>query len=302
MDLYAQARRSGNERRKPKPGTGGSGEGEPIGYSPRTVKYMHTTIRKALDMAVEWGTVPRNVARAVRSPRVPRVEITPPNPEEVSRLLDSAEAHGDPLVGLWTTMVYSGCREGELLGLRWSDVDLDAGTLAIRRTLAGAKAGEPVFHEPKTSTARRTVTLAPVALAALRAHHDRQDFEKAALREGYADHGLVFASAVGTPLNASNVCHRFKSALRRAGLSDGFRPHDLRHAAATLMLKAGVHPKVASERLGHATTQITLDLYTHAVQGMEAEAAGRIHEALTAAREKAAREDERDQPNAAETA
>jgi integrase len=123
-------------------------------------------------------------------------------------------------------------------------------------------------------------------VAALRAHHDRQGFERSALNEAYADHALVFASAVGTPLDASNVVHHFKAALRRAGLPDRYRPHDLRHAAATLMLRAGVHPKVASERLGHANTQITLDLYTHAVPGLEAEAASRIHGALSEARKK----------------
>ena len=120
------------------------------GLAPRTVKYLHTTIRKALTLAVEWGALPRNVAAVVKAPKVPRVEIKPPSATEVARLLETAEACGDRLAPLWAVMVYSGCREGELLGLRWDDVDLDNGTIRIRRTLQSVKHGVPMFDEPKT--------------------------------------------------------------------------------------------------------------------------------------------------------
>jgi len=113
---------------------------------------------------------------------------------------------------------------------------------------------------------------------ALRVQRDRQSFERATLGDGYDDHGLVVASQSGTPINASNLNHRFKETLKRAKLSPTYRVHDLRHAAATAMLQAGIHPKVASERLGHASVAITLDLYSHLVEGLDSDAADRMEE------------------------
>lgn len=246
--------------------------------SPRSVKYAFTTIRKALALAVEWGSVPRNVAAVVKAPRVPKVEIRPPSAAEVRTLIDAAEASGSRFAPFWTVAAHSGAREGELLGLQWRDVDLDAGTISIRRTLAGVKDGAPIFHEPKTARSRRTVKLGATAMAALRVQRDRIAFDKATYVEGYAEHGLAFPSRTGTPMSASNLNHRFKEALKRAGLPDRYRVHDLRHAAATAMLQAGIHPKVASERLGHASVSITLDLYSHLVDGMDADAADRIED------------------------
>src|SRR5205823_6772836 len=102
------------------------------GLAPRTVKYLHTTIRKALDLAFEWRAISWNVAAAVKAPKVPRVEIAPPTAEQVAHLLDAAEAHGDRLAPLWTVAAFTGCREGELLGLKWQDVDFATGTLSVR--------------------------------------------------------------------------------------------------------------------------------------------------------------------------
>jgi integrase len=244
--------------------------------APRTVKYAFTTIRKALAMAVEWGVVPRNVAAVVKAPRVPKVEIHPPSPAEVRQLIDAAEASGSRFAPFWMVAVRSGARVGELLALQWRDANLSAGTISIRRTLAGVEDGAPIFHEPKTVRSRRTVRLSATALEALRVQQDRQAFDKAAYGDAYTDHGLVFPSRTGTATNVSTLNHRFKEALKRAGLPDRYRIHDLRHAAATAMLKAGIHPKVASERLGHASVAITLDLYSHLVEGLDADAAERM--------------------------
>src|SRR5207249_2109632 len=150
---------------------------------------------------VKWGYMPRNVVDAVDSPRVPRKEFTPPGLTDLVRLLAAADECGDRLSALWSTALYSGCRQGELLGLRWDDLDLDAGVLAVRRTLARATGGVPIFDEPKTSTSRRSLSLAPVAVAALRAHRARQNAERLALGEDWSDFGLVFTSTIGTPLN-----------------------------------------------------------------------------------------------------
>jgi len=257
--------------------TNADGVAEPT-YAPRTVKYAFTTIRKALAMAVEWGVVPRNVAAVVKAPRVPKSEIHPPTPAEVRKLIEATEASGSRFAPLWIVAAHSGAREGELLGLQWRDVSFEAGTISIRRTLAAVKDREPVYHEPKTARSRRTVKLSATAMAALRVQRDRVAFDRAALCVGYAEHGLVFPSRTGVPMSASNVNHRFKEALKRAELPHTFRVHDLRHVAATAMLRAGIHPKVASERLGHASVAITLDLYSHLIEGMDADAADRIDE------------------------
>jgi len=193
----------------------------------------------------------------------------------------TAGAAGDPLATLWTVALYSGCREGELLGLKWQDVDLNTGTLAIRRTLVGASGGTPRFGELKTARGRRTVTLPPVAVASLAQHRQRQLGQRSAQDSVYAEWDLVFATGLGTPLLARNVIRSFKAALGRAGLPAHVRVHDMRHAAATLMLEAGVYPKVASERFGHSNISITMDLYTHAVPGLGADAANRLERMIT---------------------
>jgi integrase len=296
--LYAQARKTGKRVKvkdedrpsdsTPKRGRKARTREERTGLSPRTVKYLHTTLKLALDMAVKWGAVPRNVARAVDAPRVPKVRVQAMHPAEVSKLLTSSTEAGDRLGALWTVAVYSGAREGELLGLTWGDVDFDHGTMTIWRTLVGRhQDGSPRFNETKTDKGRRTLSLDADALEALRLHRDRQQWDRQRLGEGYKDYGLVFASEVGTPLNPSNVIHRFKRALRRAGLSESYSPHSLRHANATLQLASGVATKVASERLGHSTVQITQDLYQHVLRELDESAATKIGDVLRAERDKA---------------
>lgn len=253
------------------------------GLAPRTVHHVHAVVHAALEQAVRWGYVARNVADVVQPPAVPRAELHPPRPEALATFLAAAEAAEDRLHALWSTAVYTGCRQGELLALTWPDVDLDAGTLTVHRTLLRADAGRPVFGAPKTAHSRRTVTLPPSAVAALRRHRRRQQTELAALGPDYADYGLVFCTRRGTALSARNVIRSFKAALARAGLPATVRFHDLRHAAATTMLLARVPLKVASARLGHSTVGITADLYTHAVPELEADAAAKLEAAIRGA-------------------
>jgi integrase len=146
-----------------------------------------------------------------------------------------------------------------LLGLQWPDVDLQAGTISIRRSLSAVPAGEPEFSEPKTDRSRRTIQLPPDALAALQVQKDRQAWDRQKLGEDYTDYGLVFATALGTALMKRNVIRSFKTALARAGLPIAIRIHDLRHAHATVMRKAGVDMKTVSERLGHSSIAITAE-------------------------------------------
>lgn len=273
-------------------------------YTPKMVHHIHAALHRAFGQAVKWGYLVRNVVEAVDPPSVPRMEMRPPDGNALGRLLDTAnegaaryrgalergespsrasQEHGDRLAALWTTAVYSGLRQGELLGLKWEDVDLDAGTITVRRILArvrGVHGSEPVFGEPKTSKSRRTVALPSEAVQALRAHRAQQNAERLATGLAWADYGLVFATHLGTPLHSRNVLRDYKKALARAGVAESFRFHDIRHAHATLMLRAGVPMKIASDRLGHSAIGITMDLYTHAIQSMDAEAAELVQRAL----------------------
>jgi integrase len=149
------------------------------------------------------------------------------------------------------------------LGLKWEDVDLEAGTLQVRRTLSNGE-----FTPPKTAKSRRSVNLTPTAVEALKRHSKRQAQEMMRADTLYRDQGLVFASLVGTPLSRRNLTRSFKALLKRAGLPHNVRFHDLRHTCATLLLSQNTHPKFVQELLGHATIAITLDTYSHIMPGM----------------------------------
>lgn len=260
---------------------------EPAKPAARTVKYCYTTVRRALDAAVQWGMVPRNVARGVDAPKVPRVEITAMPPADVARLLETAEAAGDRHASLFTLAVLAGCRKGELLALRWDDVDLTSGRLSIRRALKSLKDGVPEFGDPKTARGRRTLKLSRDAMAALRMQRAQQAEDKLALGPDYTDLGLIFATPLGTPLDPDNLNKRLKAALKRAGLAEHYTFHSLRHSAATMMLAAGVSPKTAADRLGHHSAGFTLDRYVHALESLDEDAADRIQDMLSAHRKAA---------------
>ena len=173
------------------------------GLSSTSVKYHHAIVRRALKQAVRWGLVARNVAEAVDPPRVQREEMRFLTPGEVGALLATAEAGGDRLAALWALAVYTGARQGELLALRWSDVDLDAGALTVSRALERIRGGAGVYAEPKTATSLRSLTVEADAVALLRAHRERQFEEKRAAGGAYADEGLIFCTQLGRPLTAS---------------------------------------------------------------------------------------------------
>jgi integrase len=246
--------------------------------SPRTVQYIHVTLHKALKQAVSDGLIPRNVTEAVKPPQIRREEIHPLTPEQVKTLLDTAR--GDRLETLYVLAVHTGLRQGELLGLKWDDVDLEAGTLQVRRTLTTAKGG-PVLSAPKTKGSRRSVGLSQTAVNTLRSHLERQLEEIDRAGSSWLENGLIFASETGEPLERRNVSkYQFKKLLKRAGLPD-VRFHDLRHTCATLLLGSNVNPKIVSEMLGHATIAITLDTYSHVLPNMQNEATKALEDALS---------------------
>jgi integrase len=248
------------------------------GFSPRTVQYVHVTLHKALKQAIMEGLIPRNATEAVKPPQVRREEMQPLSPEQVRVLLEAAR--GERLEALYVLAVTTGLRQGELLGLKWEDVDLEAGTLQVRRSLATTKDG-PQLTAPKTRGSRRTVRLTQSAVKALKSHLKQQLGEIDRAASLWRENGLVFASETGDPLDRRYVTtHRFKPLLKRAGLPQ-IRFHDLRHTCATLLLGRNVNPKVVSEMLGHASIAITLDTYSHVLPNMQSEAAKAMEDALS---------------------
>ena len=249
------------------------------GSAPASIHKMHTLLHKSLAQAVNDGLIPRNVADNLKLPRIDREEIDPLTAEEANRLIEAAA--GDRLEAIYTIAIHTGLRQGELLSLRWEDLDLEAGALRVRRTLTRTK-GTYSMGEPKTKKSRRTVRLTTGAVAALRGHLERQLEEMDRLGSLYQPGGLVFASEAGGIINPSNLRNRsFTRLLRRAGLPPDTRFHDLRHTCATLLLSRNVNPKVVSEMLGHATIAITLDTYSHVLPDMQEKAAIALEEALS---------------------
>jgi len=221
--------------------------------------------------------VPRNVSDAVKPPRPDPREMRPLSPVEARKLLDAAQ--GDRLEALYVLAVHTGMRQGELLALKWQDVDMENATVSVRRTLTRS-GGRYALGEPKTKKSRRSIRLAPQAAEALRQHLERQLSEMQMLGDAYADQGLVFTTDTGAPVNPSNVRQRsFAPLLKKANLPR-IRFHDLRHTCATLLLGKGTHPKLVQELLGHATVAITLDTYSHVMPGMGDQTARAMQDAL----------------------
>ena len=252
------------------------------GLKPSSVRSIHAVLHCALEQAVKWNLIPRNPARAVDPPKIREDEITPLDPEQVRKFLYAAS--GEKFEALYVLSLTTGLRMGEALGLKWTDIDLDAETLRVNRQLQrmrkdGNKAGKLEFSEPKNAS-RRAVDLPARTVRALCAHRKRQLEEKLGAGALYKDQGLVFATGKGTPVEAQNVVNRhFKPLLRCAGLPN-IRWHDLRHTCATLLLSRGTHPTYVQKLLGHASVQLTLDRYSHWMPTMGKHTANAMDEAL----------------------
>jgi integrase len=250
------------------------------GLSASTVQKVHHVLHKAFAQALRWDLIARNPADAVKAPTPRTEEMRPLSADETQRLLEAAR--GDRLEALYVLAVTTGMRRGELLGLKWSDVDLENSRLSIRRALTRTDNGKRVaLAELKTKGSGRTVRLPQRALEALRRHLERQLGEIEGAGDLYDDQGLVFTTEAGTPINPSNLRQRsLAPLLKRAGLPH-IRFHDLRHTCATLLLGKGVHPKFVQELLGHATIAITLDTYSHVMPGMGDQTAAAMEDALS---------------------
>jgi integrase len=249
------------------------------GLSGSTVQKVHHVLHKALAQAVRWNLIPRNPADSVKAPTPTPKEMHPLSAHEARRLL--AAARGNRLEALYVLAIHTGMRRGELLGLKWGNVDLENATVRVRRTLTRTDNGRRLaLGEPKTKNSRRTVRLTQRAVEALRSHRARQAEEKLRVGSLYQDQDLVFAGEGGGLINPSNLRQRsFALLLKQAGLPQ-ITFHDLRHTCASLLFQRNVHPKFVQELLGHASVAITLDTYSHMLPGMGGEAADAMGEAL----------------------
>ena len=238
------------------------------GLSPRTVQIIHTVLRKALQQAVRDDVLPRNVCDAVTAPRQTKKEIQPLTPAQAKRLFENVRE--DRLRALYVLAITAGLREGELLGLRWEDVNLERGLLQVRQQLTRTSDGLS-FTAPKRGKAR-VVRLTDMAIAALGAHWVAQNEERTRAGFLWQETGLVFTSTVGTPIDVGNLTYRsFRPLLKRTDLPR-IRFHDLRHTCATLLLSKGTHPKIVQEMLGHANISMTMDTYSHVLPDMQEKA------------------------------
>lgn len=237
----------------------------------------------ALDKAVEWKLVAHNVCDMVKPPRIKRYEIQPLTPEQVQQFLAAIQGHR--YEALFVLALATGMRRGELLALKWQDINMATGMLQVRRILTHmpmklSGKGGCVEAEPKTEKSRRSILIAPFALEKLKEHRARQAEEKRQAGNAWKDNDLVCCSLVGGHLHSSHIVfYQFKKLLKDAGLPN-IRFHDLRHSSATMLLSLGVHPKVVQEMLGHSQISMTMDIYSHTLPTMQQEAIGKLNTVL----------------------
>ncbi len=262
------------------------------GKSATTVRYHLMALREAVQQAVGDGLLVRNWVDNVTRPKKQRKEMQVLDEEQVRLFLAEAK-RSSPHHRLYLAAILTGMRQGELLGLRWRDLDLTLGVASVQQTFYRL-GGKQLFKAPKTEKARRTVDLPTVLVEELQFLRDEQKALRRTFGPTYQDHGLVFCQSDGKPLHAHNIVRRdfrrvlglegLRKELRKDGVPEDSLPkplpkirfHDLRHSHATLLFQQGEHPKVVQERLGHSTVSMTLDIYSHSVPGMQRRAAAQL--------------------------
>jgi integrase len=246
------------------------------GLSPRTVLSHHKLLHKALKMAVKWQILTRNVCDAVEPPRAKAFEAAVCDEVQAGSVL-GVFVGTDLYIPVLFTLA-TGLRRGEVLALRWKDLDKEAMTITINQALIATTTG-PIFKKPKTKKSRRVIALPGNIMGELERHDKKQIAQRLLLGKAYLNNGLICALADGTPWHPNTFSDAFGKTLVRSGLKK-IRFHDLRHTHASLLLKQGVHPKVVSERLGHSNIGITMDLYSHIMPGLQEEAARKLGDLL----------------------
>jgi integrase len=231
--------------------------------SKRTVQYIHSVIHRALQQALKWGIVARNVSDLVDAPRPQRRPLSVYSLEQVRTFLESTKS--DRFYLIYVLAIYGAFREGEVLGIHVEDCQIDKGIVNLRHAVQYQLGIGVVITEPKTKLSRRSVKLPKFAVRALKDY----------LTQINKSQGLIFTTASGRPINPRFLVKKFKEAISVAGLPN-IRFHDLRHTSATLLLAANVHPKLVQERLGHASIVLTMDTYSHVIPNLQDEAADKL--------------------------
>ena len=249
--------------------TSGRQDGRPLATN--SVKLAHRVLHRALADAVRWNLIFVNPVSSVRVPKGTTPEQRVWTAAEARQFLDALA--DDRLVALWTLALHTGMRRGELAGLRWSDVDLDAGTLTVAQQRTSANY-EEVIAAPKAKS-HRQLLLAPATVVALRDHLRRQREERLRLGPAWTDSGYLFVDEAGVEYHPQRFTKLFAEAVEKAGVPK-IRLHDTRHTMATLALEAGVHPKVVQEQLGHSAIAVTLDTYSRVPQAVRRDSADKI--------------------------
>lgn len=252
------------------------------GLSPTTIFHISGTLHRALDHAERSEWINRNVCELATTPKRATPEMQVWDAAEVRAVFQASA--GDSLDALWRLALLTGMRRGELLGLRWQDIDLDSGTLAVRRTLSRGIGGTWELGTPKSAAGRRSIALPVLAMDALRRHRSRQREQRLRLGPVWELTDVVFTNETGGPLHVNTLTRRYERLVATAGVRR-IRFHDLRHTSATLLLSLGEHPKIVQERLGHSSISMTLDRYSHVTKDMQRGAANAFDMLFTASNE-----------------
>jgi len=249
------------------------------GLSSKTVNFHHSVLHVVLETALKWGLIARNPADAVDPPRVRRKDMQIWDEEEIARFLEIAKnsSHYE----LYYLALFTGMRRSELLALRWIDVDFIYCQIYVNRSIHRLRDGNYIYTEPKPEKSRRTIALSPSVILLLKEYKEQQVIEHAMLGVPLSDNDdLIFCRLDGSPLRPNTVTHAWNVLAAQAGLKV-IRFHDARHTHASLMLKAGTHPKIVQERLGHSSIGMTLDTYSHVAPGLQEAAANKFDSMVT---------------------
>ena len=242
------------------------------GVSVRTVRMVHSVLNRAMNYAVEQNLTERNPAGFIKLPKTPHKEMKFYDDGETQKFLMVAEAHRDRYFALWKLVLTTGMRQGELLGLKWDDLDWGRAILQVRRQLKRVPGGGFTFSAPKSRAGIRSILLGQETLKALRVHNESLHSDRLVAGDKWNENGLIFPSSIGTPTQPDKIIKRFKRLAKLAGLPE-IRFHDLRHTAASLMLNSGIPVIVVSRRLGHSQPSITLNVYGHLIPTMQEQVA-----------------------------
>ncbi|GHO94826.1 site-specific integrase [Reticulibacter mediterranei] len=247
-------------------------------YAAETIRAVHRMLHKALKDAVNWSRLSFNVCDKVQPPRAEKHDIQPLDKEQAQRLLEAAK--GTRLETLLILAVTTGMRQGELIGLKWQDINFEEGGLQVRRSVGRDKQGRLVENPPKTEQSRRKILLPRFVMEALLQERKRQAAMRVRFASVWQERDIVFAARAGGFRDPSEIRREFKNLLKEAGLPN-IRFHDLRHSAATILLSMGIHPKLVQELLGHSSITMTMDRYSHVLPSMQREMMNKLDDLFT---------------------